>query len=477
MYSLLFLGFISFALALLLTPLVRNLAWRFGIVDQPDQQRKIHSAPIPRMGGVAIFASVVLAYGLLLVARLSSGAIVWEGLPLVLRLFPAFAVVFSIGLIDDIVSLRPWKRLTAEFVAATLAWIGGIHVSALGGYSFSAVAVSFAVTLLWIVTCTNAINLIDGVDGLATGVSLFAALTMLIAAILGHNFPMALAIVPLVGALLGFLRYNFNPASIFLGDCGSLSLGFLLGCYGAVWSEKSTTLLGMTAPLLVLAVPLLDVGLAIARRLVRGQPIFGADRAHIHHKLLLKGLTPRRLVLVIYGVCGIGAVTSLLLTVNENRNRDFVIVLVCLAAWLGLQHLGYNEFGVARRVVLGGAFRSVLSAQLALAAFENEVHADITLEQFCGLLCRTCPKFGFSGINFDIDDVAHRWGMNTGWQVRIDFPGHGYISLWRQAGAQSRGAAAVLFIDCVSHTFNQKLSQLEAISKSEVLSPCLQTDD
>src|SRR5271157_3771554 len=111
MYSLLFLGFISFALSLLLTPLVRNLSWHFGIVDQPDQQRKIHASPVPRMGGVAIFASVLLAFGLLLVARFSSGSIVWDGLPLVLRLLPAFVIVFTIGLIDDIFSTRPWQRL------------------------------------------------------------------------------------------------------------------------------------------------------------------------------------------------------------------------------------------------------------------------------------------------------------------------------------------------------------------------------
>jgi UDP-GlcNAc:undecaprenyl-phosphate GlcNAc-1-phosphate transferase len=385
-------------------------------------------------------------------------------LPLVLRLLPAFALVFTIGLIDDIVSLRPWKRLTAEFVAAILAWFGGIHISALGGHSFSAIAISFAVTLIWIVACTNAINLIDGVDGLAAGVSLFAAFTMLIAAVLGHNFRMALAVVPLVGALLGFLRYNFNPASIFLGDCGSLTLGFLLGCYGALWSEKSTTLLGMTAPLLVLAVPLLDVVVAVLRRFISGEPIFVADRAHIHHKLLSKGLTPRRLVLIVYGLCGIGATASLLLTVNENRNRDFVIVLVCLAAWLGLQHLGYNEFSAAGKAVLGGAFRSVLSAQLALDAFEQEVNADITLQQCWDLLYRTCPQFGFSGIVFDLDDVKRQWGLNTGWQARIDFPGRGFISLWRDPSAKSRGAAAVLFLDCVSRTFIQKLRQLDVVS-------------
>jgi UDP-GlcNAc:undecaprenyl-phosphate GlcNAc-1-phosphate transferase len=463
MYSLLFLGFASFALALLLTPLVRILAWRFGIVDQPDQLRKIHSAPIPRMGGVAIFIAVSGTYGLLLAIRFSSGAIVWEGMPFVLRILPAFAVVFAVGLIDDIVTLRPWIKLTAEIVAAVLAWFGGIHVGGVGGHFFSSVVLRFALTLLWIVTCTNAINLIDGIDGLATGVSLFAALTMLIGAMFNHNFPMALAIVPLVGALLGFLRYNFNPASIFLGDCGSLTLGFLLGCFGVVWSEKSTTLLGMTAPLLVFAVPFLDVGLAIARRSLRGQSIFGGDRAHIHHKLLSKGLTPRRLVLIIYGVCGIGSVTSLLLTINQSRNRGFVIVIVFLAIWLGLQQLGYKEFSAAGRMVFGGTFGTVLSAQIALEAFEQEVRADITLQQCCDLLCGTCPQFGFSGIDVHFDEVKRQWGISTGWQARLDFPGRGYINLWRDPGVNSGSAAAVLFLDCVSRTLEQKLNRLETV--------------
>jgi UDP-GlcNAc:undecaprenyl-phosphate GlcNAc-1-phosphate transferase len=463
MYSLVFLGLVSFVLTLVLTPLVRRMAWHFGIIDLPDQKRKIHCAPIPRMGGVAIFASVIGAYGLLLAVRLSSGAIVWEGLPLVLRLLPAIVVVFGVGLIDDIFSLSPWKKLVGEVVAATLAWFGGIQVSGFGGHSFSGVVVGFVCTLLWIVTCTNAINLIDGVDGLATGVSLFAAFTMLIGAMLNQNFPMALAVVPLVGALLGFLRYNFNPAKIFLGDCGSLTLGFLLGCYGVLWSEKSTTLLGMTAPLLVLAVPLVDVGLAVARRFLRGQPIFGADRSHIHHKLLSKGLTPRRLVLVIYGVCGISAAASLLITVSTENNRGFVIVLVCLAAWLGLQQLGYKEFGAARRLVLGGVFGSVLSAQLALEAFESEFRVDMSLQQCSDLFLRACPQFGFSGAVLHLDEVRRQWGTDDGWQARLDFPGHGYINLWRESGAQSRGAAAALFMDCVSRAFNQKLSQMEAV--------------
>lgn len=463
MYSLTFLALISFVLSLGLTPLVRNLAWHYGLVDQPDQQRKIHSSPIPRIGGVAIFAAVILAYALLLVVRLSSGAIVWADLPLVLRLLPALAVVFGIGLIDDIVSTSPWVRLAAETVAAILAWAGGIQINAINGYSFSGAVVSLIVTVLWIVTCTNAINLIDGVDGLAAGVSMFASVTMLIAALVEHNFPMALAVVPLAGSLLGFLRYNFTPASIFLGDCGSLTLGFLLGCFGAVWAEKSTTLLGLTAPLIVLAVPLLDVALAVVRRLLRGQSIFAADDAHIHHKLLSRGLAPRHLLFVIYGICAVGSAASLLLMIDHYENRDFVLILVCLSGWLGLQQLGYSEFGTAKRLVMGGTIRSVLSAQLALEAFEDEVNAEITLPESWELLSRTCPQFGFSGIEFDLDDVKRQWGLQTGWQARVEFPGHGFISVWRESGTAGQGAAAVLFIDCVSRVFRQKLSRLELV--------------
>lgn len=465
MYSLIFLGFISLTLSLILTPSVRNLAWRYGIVDQPDHRRKIHGSPIPRLGGVAIFAAVIGSYGLLLVVRLSSGDIVLADLPLVLRLLPALLIVFGIGLIDDVIGTRPWTRLAAETVAAILAWMGGVQVHAISGFSFSGTLISLLVTVLWIVTCTNAINLIDGVDGLAAGVSLFASLTMLSAALIGHNFAMALAVVPIAGALLGFLRFNFPPANIFLGDSGSLTLGFLLGSFGALWAEKSTTLLGLTAPIMVLAVPILDMILAVVRRLLRGQPIFAADNEHIHHKLLLRGLSPLHLVLVIYGICAIGAISSLLLTASHNRNRDFAIVLVCLAAWLGLQQLGYREFGVAKTILFGGAIRSVLSAQLALEAFEYEVTGDRTLGQSWEILCRACNRFGFSGVVFELDDVVRRWGESAGWQARIDFPGHGFISLWRDSSTTNNKAPAVLFIDCVSRTFKQKLSSLELVSK------------
>src|SRR5581483_11066131 len=162
--------------------------------------------------------------------------------------------------------------------------------------------VGIPLTVVWLLGCTTAITLIDGVDGLAAGGGQFATITTTAIALVQHNPQLAFATVPLAGALLAFLRYNFSRATVFLGDCGSLLIGFLLGCYGTVWSYKSATLVGMTAPLIVLAIPLLDTTLAVGRRLLLGKPVFGADRGHIHHRLLDRGLTPRGVAIALYMV-------------------------------------------------------------------------------------------------------------------------------------------------------------------------------
>jgi UDP-GlcNAc:undecaprenyl-phosphate GlcNAc-1-phosphate transferase len=327
MNSLAFLGFTSLVLSLLLTPLFRNLCLRLGFVDRPDHLRKLHKLPIPRVGGVPILLACAGAFALLLLSPLQGGNIVEHGLPLVWKILPAVILVFAAGLYDDLIGLRPWQKLAAEIAAAALVCSAGVLI-AFRGLHLGLWA--FPLTVLWLVGCTNAVNLIDGVDGLAAGVGLFATLTTLVAALLQGNFALDVATVPLAGALLGFLRINFNPASIFLGDSGSLSLGFLLGCYALVWSQKSATLLGMTAPLIAVSIPLLDTALAIARRFLRRQPIFGADRGHIHHRLLDRGFTPRRVALLLYGFCGLAAAFSLLLSVTRDQYAGLVVVLFSL---------------------------------------------------------------------------------------------------------------------------------------------------
>jgi UDP-GlcNAc:undecaprenyl-phosphate GlcNAc-1-phosphate transferase len=460
MYSMIFLAAASFALTLVLTPRFRNMALRLKLVDEPDHHRKIHSVPIPRIGGVAIAAAVMGAFGLLFLFRLKAGLILSADVPFVLRLLPAVTVIFCVGLVDDIFQVRPLYKLAAQIVAAFLAWESGIHLSSIGMHNFPGI-LSFLLTIIWIVACSNAMNLIDGVDGLAAGVGLVASVTTLIAALIHHNIELAFATVPLVGALLGFLRFNFSPASVFLGDCGSLTLGFLLGCYGIVWSEKSTTVLSMVAPLIVLFVPLLDASLSIVRRFLRQQPIFGADRGHIHHKLLSRGLPPWRVALILYGFCGLAGVAGLILTAKQIPYHSFVVIIVLLIAWLAIQHLGYSELGVASRVIFGGGFHRLLNGQLNLAKFEQELMASKTLEEIWQLLCRDSPDFGFSGAELRIDDEVQFRRTGKGWQIRVDFPGRGYIVLTRASGSRRGSPAGVLFVDCIERVFFKRLDELK----------------
>ena len=243
MYSILFLAVLGFLLSLVITPAVRTICLRVGLLDKPDHIRKLHKCDIPRVGGISIAFAYSLAYAILLVTPLKAGLILSGSLPLISKLFPAAALVFATGLIDDLLRLKPWQKLVGQLVAAAVAYVAGVRVLALGGEHFEHFWWSFPVTIIWLVACTNALNLIDGVDGLAAGVGFVATTTTVAAAAMTHNIELLLATVPLAAALLAFLRYNFNPATIFLGDSGSLLIGFLLGCYGVLWMQKSATIL------------------------------------------------------------------------------------------------------------------------------------------------------------------------------------------------------------------------------------------
>lgn len=423
------IGFLSCVFSLLLTPICRDVADCLGIVDVPDHRRKVHTGPIARIGGIPIFLSIALAIVLcsLMQRWLCPVGIEWGDL---FRVIPALGLTFLTGLVDDLRGLKPWQKLAGEILGGTLAVAAGVQIDSLGGIFIGNTWWHVPLTVVWLVGCANALNLIDGVDGLAAGVGFFAAATTLIAGLLSGNSALALATVPLVSALLGFLRYNFNPATIFLGDCGSLSIGFLLGCYGVVWSQKSATLLGMTAPLIALSVPLADTTLAIVRRFLRGQPIFGADRRHIHHLLLERGLTPRRVVLLLYGIAGIAAACSLLISFSGNKVGGFVIILFCVGAWVGVQHLGYGEFNAARHVLFGGVIGRSIDAQLDLRQLDRALRAADTPEKRWSALTDAGCKFGFSVAQLALN--GHVWREHLGsapdsecWQLRVPLNGSG----------------------------------------------------
>ena len=307
-------------------------------------------------------------------------------------------MIFATGLIDDLVGLKPWQKLLGQAGAAGLAYWAGVRVAVFAGVGEGAGG-RLPLTLFWLIACTNAFNLVDGLDGLAAGMGLVATLTLLAAALLHGNSPLASAAVPLVGALVGFLCYNFNPATVFLGDSGALLIGFLLGCFGAVWTEKSDTLISMTVPLLALSIPLLDVSLAILRRFLRNQPIFAADRGHIHHRLIDRGLTPRRAVLVLYLVCAMAAAFALLLTMpHAGRYYGLVMLAVCGVVWLGIRQLRYAEFGLASRLLFGGELQRTLGGQLRLERLAEELGQAADEDHCWRLVAAAARDFGFDSI-------------------------------------------------------------------------------
>ncbi len=430
------LGFSSFLLALIVTPLLRNLLRRLGMVDHPDGERKLHAHPVVTMGGLPIVIAYLGSFGVLLLSGLKA-PVGPDSLSFAIRLFPAAVVIFIAGLLDDRFRLQPFQKMLAQILAASWAFWAGVRITGLTGQHVPG-WLSLPVTIAWLIICTNAFNLIDGVDGLATGVGLFATATMLIAALLQHNLLLAIATVSLVGALLGFLRYNFNPATIFLGDSGSLFIGFLLGCFGIIWSQKAASMLAMTAPLMALSIPILDLCLSVVRRFLRREPLMRGDRGHIHHRLLDQGLSARKAVLILYGLCAVAAALALLQTFSSHNSAGAIIVIFCLVAWIGIQNLGYAEFAQARRLVLAGGFREALNSSLEMRAFEQSLSAAQTREQRWKVLQDSLKKFGMVEVRWFVDGVMYREALwdsrdQQTWCLRVPLSAGDYINFTRVA--------------------------------------------
>src|SRR5262249_20787278 len=247
----------AFVIALILTPIFRDIFRSYNIVDRPGQ-RKVHHHPIPRVGGIPI----AIAYGLSLISVSAAGTSWSAHSPEALRLIPGAALVFLIGLVDDFFNLRPVAKLAGLVAAATLVFYQGVRLETIADQPL-AWWMSYPVTVFWLLLTSNALNLIDGLDGLCAGMGLLATLTLFAASVLRGNEPLMFATLPMAGALLGFICYNLNRATFFLGDSGALLIGFLLGCFGILWSQKMSTLVSILVPLLALAIPLLDISLSV----------------------------------------------------------------------------------------------------------------------------------------------------------------------------------------------------------------------
>jgi UDP-GlcNAc:undecaprenyl-phosphate GlcNAc-1-phosphate transferase len=448
--------------SLILTPICRDIFRSYRVVDTPDQGRKLHRQPIPRVGGIAIAISYVLAY----VFSADRDQILFGGDSLIWKLLPAAVTVFGVGLVDDLLGLKPWQKLAGQSVAAIIAYAGGVRILQGGGYTIDALW-SFPLTVFWLLLCSNAINLVDGMDGLAAGVGFFATTTIFLSALMEKNQPLALAALPLAMCLLGFLSYNFNPATIFLGDSGSLLIGFLLGCYGIIWTQKSTTLLGMLAPMMVLAVPLLDVSLCVVRRFLRHQPIFTADRGHIHHRLLDRGLAPRQALLLIYAGCGIAATFSLLQRLLHSSQVSVLLVLLFVTAiWLGVQYLNYTEFDLARRVILGGELQEILNGRLAVERLKRTLASLTTGEECWAEIAKASREFGFSSVKMRLLGETYQENFAQlaadQWTINVPLAGGDWVELARSFQPPTTAPVISTFVEALRESLTAKLGAVPA---------------
>ena len=342
----LFFFIIALITALIITPYVRALGARFEVLDSPGI-RKVHQKEIPRLGGVAIFIATLIPFmGFLFLGDFMAKEIHTFWKPL-LGLTLGCLIVFGIGIWDDIHRLTPWPKLSAEIVAAGVVFFFGLKIQLLSnpfGIQLDLSWLSGPLTILWLVGITNALNLADGIDGLAVGIATFASAILFIMTSSTIYTLVPFLAAALAGASLGFLRYNFSPATIFLGDSGSLFLGFYLGGLSLWASEKSAIAFALFIPIIALGIPIVDMIYAVLRRWHRGVPIGQADRDHIHHRLLEKGFSHRRAVLMLYGVNFLLAALAGFLLFTRNSLAAYVVVLLGVGFILGSRLLGYFKF-------------------------------------------------------------------------------------------------------------------------------------
>ena len=331
---------VALMVALITTPVVKNLAVRMGAVDVPRDGRRMHDHPIPRMGGLAIFFGFLLS------------VVVFMDLDGQMRgMLLGAAIIVVLGIFDDIYSLRAMFKFVVQIIAALVAALSGNVIEIVSNPNvFSSDLywdlgwLAVPVTVVWIVAITNAVNLIDGLDGLACGVSAISSMTLLVISLAISDGPVAVLMAALTGACLGFLPYNMNPAKIFMGDTGSTFLGFILAVVSIQGLFKLYTIISFAVPFLMLGLPIFDTCFAFIRRIAHGQSPMHADRSHVHHRLIDMGLNQKQAVAVLYIISAILGLSAVVLTTSGPVKAMLLLMALCFAgAIAGRIFLGNNR--------------------------------------------------------------------------------------------------------------------------------------
>lgn len=346
-YFVIFLS--SLLISYLITPFIRRYAILNEVMDEDGDSRRIHNGSIPRLGGVGIYLGFYLPFLGFLFYQNRISHFLLSDIRQFLGLLACSTIILALGIYDDIKGANAAKKLAVQTIAAIILFSFGFEIQKISnpfGGAMHLGWLSLPVTVFWLVGLSNAFNLIDGIDGLASGVAFFATSALLAVALFFGNVLPSLFTAALAGATLGFLRYNFNPARIFMGDSGSLFLGFTIAAVSIHGSAKAHAAVAILVPIIALGLPIMDTLLAIARRLYRGLPIPTADREHIHHKLIKHGFSHRRAALILYSFCVVLSLLAVLLSFSSS------LLVGIILAFLGLLIF----WAVRRYKIYGGIY-------------------------------------------------------------------------------------------------------------------------
>ncbi len=348
--------FVALAVTFALTPVARVLARKVGAIDMP-KARGVHTEPMPRFGGFAIFFGIVTAMVIFLPV-FGERTVLGETLerdPKLLGLLGGTLVIFLVGVADDIKGLSPKVKFVGQIVAALIVCLAGIRIDFIGfppapqGYIFFPWYFSYPITILWIVGITNTINLMDGLDGLAAGLSLISAACIAFIAYIHGWYAMCLVLLVVAGATTGFLPWNFHPAKIFMGDSGALTLGFLLASASLLSPAKIPTIFAVLTPVLVLALPIFDTFFAIVRRAVNRKPITVADKGHLHHRIMAVGMGQRRTVLTLYSICGMMGVAGIVISRGLKYEAILLMIFAFILVYVFIDDTKTTESGTVQK--------------------------------------------------------------------------------------------------------------------------------
>lgn len=398
----------SVLLAFVFTRYIRDCAIAHGWVDKPNVGRHFHSKPVPRIGGVAILLAFLCATVIsFILARLTTAGNSVSANTVLAVLAPA-SIIFLIGLYDNLRPLKPTWKFIIQGAAGVLLYFGGFGIYQFDFFSTNhplRAFVGFPLTILWVVLITNAFNLIDGLDGLAAGSALFSTIVIFVVSLVRHNSVVSLLTIILAGSILGFLRFNFNPATIFLGDSGSLFIGFMLAALGLSSSDKATTMVAVAIPVVSLGLPILDTAISVVRRFLSRKPLFTGDDDHIHHKLLKRGYSHRDAVLVLYAVTAAFGFLSLALLHGDSMIA-LVLAVVGLGVWIGVQHLQYAEFAELYAFFHNGINRrQIIANNVHIRRAKESLNACVDLDQLCRVLKDALEPLGFDGFVLRTDHL------------------------------------------------------------------------